>query len=718
MWILLPVLGCTPALHRVDGDIVRDIAFSGNGGAYSGHNTLQLRQQMVQKETSLGLGIWPLMYLVDPVAYRSEQLIRDAYRLEVWYSHQGWFDARVLGWEILQIHPQGPHRAGVVDLRGQVDPGPRSVVRKLRVEGLDKSLEGLRNAVLRAAPAQEGEPFTLEGVELTAAALERKLRNSARAYAEVELEVAAFPETQQVDVTLRVEPGVVSRFGPVSVEGTETVPEVLVRQRIERVLSEGDRYELQLLGDVQRRLFEMGTFSLVTVEPDLSEPDRADVPIRVRVIESKLWTLRMGGGGTYDSFLPQVRATANLRQANLAHQLLRAELGIWAGAALAANAEAASSVRLFDREYSAIPTGGVDLSLSYPRLFAQRGALDLHGSVEQDVYAGLWVYRRPQIDLNLSYQDLKDKLQLRVGPHFEQYTFLVDYLGTNEQIRVAQARLFGLDDEDVADDQRELQYQLTALDQLLTLDYRDDPLRTTRGTYYSLSFREALPLSPMGYGFLRGAAEVRAFSPIRVEGSGSAYPITLAGKLRATAILPVGATDTIPLPERSFLGGSTSLRGFRSNQVGPYTTLCTYQSVPQDDGTVADQVTRYHLPDGGNLSAEGSLELRYQWKYGVTWALFGDLGALGSGLGQLGAESVRGSVGVGSRYDTSVGALRFDVSLRPLYAEDDGPRRYSFCAPGDRVPRVSDFVGTLDQIVDLERPSWAIVFFITIGESL
>lgn len=716
MWILLSVLACTPARHKIDGDIVRDIAFSGNGGAYSGHNTLQLRQQMVQRESALGLGIWPLMYLVDPIPYRPEQLIRDAYRLEVWYAHQGWFDARVLGWEILEIRPQRPRRAGVVDVRGQVEPGPRSVVRRLAVEGLEKNLEGLRNAVLRGAPIQEGEAFTLEGAQLTADALERKLRNNARAYAEVELQVSAFPEDQQVDVTLQVEPGVVSRFGPVSVEGTEAVPEALVRQRIELVLSEGDRYELQLLGEVQRRLFEMGTFSLVTVEPDLSDPTREDVPISVRVIESKFWTLRVGGGGTYDSFLPQVRATANLRQSNLAGQLLRAEVGIKAGAALAANAEAASSARILGREYSAIPTGALDLSLSYPRLFAQRGAVDLRGSFEQDVYAGLWVYRRPEIDLHLSHQDLDDQLQVRVGTHFEQYTFLVDYLGANEQVRVAQARLFGLDDEDI-DEQENLQYQLTALDQLLTLDYRDDPLRTTRGTYYSLSFREALPLSSVGYGFLRGIAEMRGYAPIRAAGPHSAYPITVAGKLRGTGILPFGQTDTIPLPERSFLGGSTSLRGFRPNQVGPYTTLCTYQQVPQDDGSVVDQVTRYHLPDGGNLSAEGSLELRYQWRYGVTWAAFGDLGVLGSGLGQLGTESVRGSVGVGGRYDTSVGAVRFDLSLRPLFAEDEGPRRYRFCAAEDQVPRVSDFVGTLDQIVDLGRPSWAIVFFITIGEA-
>ncbi|MEZ4239235.1 MAG: BamA/TamA family outer membrane protein [Myxococcota bacterium] len=706
--LFLPLLlACATARHRAEGDIVRHVDFAGNGGVFSGHNDYQLRQQMQQPHSRWGVLVWPFLYTVDPRTLDPERLVRDAYRLEVWYAHHGWFDARVEGWSLEQVRRATRRLAPVYDIHGLVRPGDRSTLRALDVEGLPPALQALKNATLREAPIRPGDPFDLELVEDTRAALERALHDHARPYATVDLAVDARPEARVVDATLSAQEGILARFGDVTVEGTEKVPERFVRQAAD--LEPGAPYSREALERAQRALFGLGTFAIVTVDPDLSDPAAEAVPVNVHVGEAKFRSLRLGGGVDYDGYLPTLRAQLKLRHTNLFHELIRAELGLRAGITLDPQAGG---------ELSGLPTWGVDLGVSYPRLVGGRASLDLKGTVEQNVYTGLWAYRRPIVDLGATWR-FDEAIQLRVGPHFEVYTFIGD-LGDAQTAR--QQRLFGLDTGD------DFQYELTALDQLLTIDWTNDPLKPNRGSHTTLSLREAAPLSDRGYGFVRGTGEVKRYVPLRAGGD---FPFTLVGRLRATAIVPYGATTQIPLPERAFLGGATSIRGFRQNQVGPYQTLCTYQTVTKRSGFLGlggqvegteKRVVRYHLPEGGNVSGEAGLELRYDWAYGVTFAFFGDAGALAPSLAELRGSDLRWSAGVGVRYNTVAGPLRVDVSFRPLYPEDDGPTpngaipAYT-CKQGGAEPRVYDFFSNFAGLRGTEHPPFATVLYLTFGQA-
>jgi outer membrane protein assembly factor BamA len=310
---------------------------------------------------------------------------------------------------------------------------------------------------------------------------------------------------------------------------------------------------------------------------------------------------------------------------------------------------------------------------------------------------------------------------LRAGPHVEQYTFISQ--DDPRRIENAQRRLFGIEgDGDI------LRYQLTALDQAITWDWRNDKLSTTRGSYYSLSAREAIPLSDAGYFFVRGSAEARRWVPLKVRRRGS-FPLVLAGKIRGTVIFPLGDKN-IPVPERAYLGGANSLRGFRPNQVGPYTTLCTVEEYETNgslfgfgggETETVDRVQLFHLPEGGNLALETSVELRYDWIYGIKLATFVDAGVLTPSIFEPAAwlDGFRASAGVGTRYDTLVGPFRFDLSFRPLYPEDDGPLRYAGgqCDPIDEQPRVYDFFSNFRGLRGDAHPPFAMVFFLTIGEA-
>lgn len=706
--LLLLAVACTPARREVDGGaILRGVHFEGNGGAYSGHNDYQLRHAMEQQSTAPGLMLWPVMYFVEPKSLRLSSLPADAYRLEVWYAHHGYFDARVLGWQVRELRAPGERpwrRAAIVDLIGRVDPGDPSLVRTLDVEGLGASTRVLGRTALRNGPIQEGDRYDLEAVRETRDLLQQKLNDNAHAYATVELAMSALPEEYVVDVRLEADPGIVSVFGPVDVTGNVAVPTRLILENLG--VREGDPYQLSVLQEGQRRLFGMGTFSIVDVVPDLSDPERADVPVHVRVTESKFRRLRLGVGmdleidgsasGDEDSgsvlLSPDVLATprvsASFRHVNLLHSLIRFDSSAWAGFAYVTDQTSTRYV---------VPTGGIEAGLTYPRLFSPRVALELDGSYVQDVQSRLWAYRKPEADLAAVWRPTR-KIQVRAGPHIELYDFLDDF--SNER---AARRLFG---EGFVDP-----YRLTSLDQGLVLDWRDDPLFPSRHWMVSLSLREAFRLRPEDFSFGSATAEWRWYRPVKIAKVGTGFPLLFATKLTGTYLHPVG-DSAIPYPEFAFLGGATDIRGFRLNQVGPYETLCTYEA----DGTTLDRI--YHLPRGGTLAVAGSAELRYDMGYDITLATFADAGLLTADPGGASLEDVRVSAGVGARYNTKIWPLRLDVSVRPLYPEDGGATGNPICNDGDDQPRAYDLISSLFPERELFRPPLAVVFFLAIGESI
>jgi len=113
-------------------------------------------------------------------------------------------------------------------------------------------------------------------------------------------------------------------------------------------------------------------------------------------------------------------------------------------------------------------------------------------------------------------------------------------------------------------------------------------------------------------------------------------------------------TDSIPLPERLFMGGSESMRGFSINQAGP-----------------RDPDTGY--PIGGNALFLNSVELRSsfaQRRLGLV--VFEDMGNVYDSIRRMRLFKFTQSspsdfdytcqaVGMGFRYKTPVGPIRFDV---------------------------------------------------------
>jgi translocation and assembly module TamA len=678
---------CTAARREASGTVVRAVRFDGNGGLLSNHNDYQLRQALTQRASPPGVLTWPLSQLVHPAVLDERALAEDAWRLEVWYAHHGWFDARLTGWTLTEVRPARGRRAAVVDVRGRVDPGAPSLVNAVALLGpggeplLPDQGKGLALSALHMTGFGPGMVFDRETLDWTLASMAARYRDNGYPYAQVTAAVEARPQELAVDVAFAVEAGRSARLGAVTFTGAERVPERFLRDAIH--LEPGAPYSQAALAVAQRELFSLGTFSVVSVEPDLRDPTQAEVPVRIAVTETAARSVRLGLGGVFDGVELTPRMTARLRHANLLHRLIRFELGGTLGITYPYDV----GVGVGDP----VPTYDLAASLGLPRALGPSWTVEARGRLRQDEQAGLWIYQNPEADLQLVW-DAGGDWVVRAGPHVELYRYLLDAPETLQFARV----LYGTGFTNP--------YTLSALDQQVVVDQRDDPLSPTRGRFGSLLLREAFPLREDGYAFVSGTLDLRAYAPVGRIRSG--FPLTAATRLGVQVLQPLQGR-ALPYPELAFLGGVTSLRGFRTAQVGPYDTLCT-----EVDG----EIFPYHLAHGGQAAVDASAELRYDWRYGVSFAGFADGGWLAENLRRVDQQVVRWDVGVGARYRSAVGPIRLDVAFRPLVPEDLGPTQVIGCE-GPVEPRTFDVISLFGGGGGQARPPWAAVVFLAIGEA-
>lgn len=207
---------------------------------------------------------------------------------------------------------------------------------------------------------------------------------------------------------------------------------------------------------------------------------------------------------------------------------------------------------------------------------------------------------------------------------------------------------------------------ITALKHMMATDTRDNPLMPTTGTAAELTSVMALPMGDVTFTKLEGALQKH---------------ISLAGgalSLSARGGIVLGKHRT-PLPDRFFLGGANSFRGFVPRGVGPrdrddaiggdlFYTLTGLLSLPFPTGSLLSQLfnARMHIfGSAGDLTEVGvakegmkRLQGRPLEKVKSAW----------EGL----SKSARVSVGLGVALETGIG--RVEINFCQALRKGDGDR--------------------------------------------
>ncbi|MCK9419881.1 MAG: outer membrane protein assembly factor BamA [Nitrospirae bacterium] len=194
---------------------------------------------------------------------------------------------------------------------------------------------------------------------------------------------------------------------------------------------------------------------------------------------------------------------------------------------------------------------------------------------------------------------------------------------------------------------------VSSLSPALIWDLRDDVFNPRRGALYGIVLKEAL----------RELWSEADFSKLTVQGSWF-LPIdtsVLALSARAGMAWPFRDTVEVPLHERFYVGGSTTVRGFRQDAIGP--------SVLDVNGDL--------IPQGGSSMVVLNLELRVNPGEGFGVVVFTDAGNVWPGQ-EINGKDIRSSFGMGLRYGTPVGPLRVDYGQKIHRLPGESPGELHF----------------------------------------
>jgi outer membrane protein insertion porin family len=191
--------------------------------------------------------------------------------------------------------------------------------------------------------------------------------------------------------------------------------------------------------------------------------------------------------------------------------------------------------------------------------------------------------------------------------------------------------------------------RVSSLSPAVVWDLRDDIFNPRKGALYGIALKQAMHQLGSQADFTKVSVQTSWYVPVRPG-------IITALSARGGIAWPHYQSTEVPLHERFYLGGNTTIRGYTQDRVGP--------SKPDADGNPT--------PTGGSTMFLFNLELRLMPSEGFGFVLFSDVGRVWfDQRNQLSPEPpdefrppARASYGAGIRYGTPIGPLRIDYGQK------------------------------------------------------
>ena len=512
----------------------------------------------------------------------------------------------------------------------RVEEGLQTTVRQLELNGISADMHKALWPSLQTKPNQ---PYSPGRAASDRDVISDYLANLGYAQAEVNWHASPLAEQHQVDVDFSIELGRQERIGRIEVLGNQHTRAGVIRREL--VIRQGQPLSQDNVAESQSHLYDLGMFSQVQIAPQDLPNSETEKTVLVAVDEARRWTLGYGGGlevQRLGSNNPQGSFKASPR---LSLDLRRIDVG-----------GRDQTYTLWGR-LSYIETGA-GTTYVIPNLLNRRD-LSLRISGIADISRDVLTFTDEQEGATLTVEKRYSASTVLSA----RYTFSrVQALDLSGRISPAEAQLLSQP------------ARVGGFGGSFIRDRRDDPLDATHGSY---------TLADAGIMY-KGFGSQANFVRLMVQNA-TYYQVNshlvFARNTRVGMESPYGSlerisigpnqyiyTDSLPLPERLFMGGTNSDRGFSINQAGP-----------------RDPSTGY--PIGGNALFLNSVELRFRMaQQGLGLVLFNDTGNVFTTIRRMRLlefsqtrpltdvdtlDYDSDAVGIGLRYKTPVGPLSFDV---------------------------------------------------------
>jgi outer membrane protein insertion porin family len=589
------------ALYREQGyaDVAMDVKKSGQPGRLDLDFTVNEGPRVTVKEIAVrGNTVFTTkeikkqMALQEPGWFTSPPFQEDLLDQDIENLRNRYLDAGYLSATVDQnTIRSGDKRTAVVHI--EIAEGPQTRTGSVTFEG---------NTVFTAAELQNkmylkpGAPFNERFIDEDKYRILMLYSNKAYLYTRVEAEKNTHDGT--VDVHYRITEDLPVSIGKIILRGNiRTRDEVILR---ELLVKPGDPYDYSAILKSQQRIYRFGYFRVARFDPVH--------PGEKEYIKDMLFTVEERPAGSMDfsvgyGSLDWLRGSVEVSYRNL-----------WGTARYSSLRYEQSDIlkrAIFNFQQPWILGHKLDNKFSLVWSDSER----LNSDTRE-----IWYKTRKTVasfGVEKTYETLKPSLTY-------QFENVVNY-------HVLQAAQLTPEDSG--------RVLVSSLSPAVLWDLRDDVFNPRKGALYGIVLKEAL----------RELGSQADFSKLMVQGSWflPLHTAVVALSARAGMAWPFRTTVELPIHERFYAGGSTTVRGYRQDAVGP--------SVPDVNGDL--------IPTGGSSMVVLNLELRVNPGEGFGVVFFTDAGNVWPGQ-EINVKDLRSSFGAGIRYGTPVGPIRIDYGQK------------------------------------------------------
>jgi len=595
----------------------------------------------------------------------SQQLVNDdADSLRGVYLSNGFLDVKVSS----SVDDNYQDKKGNLFVSYSIVEGPQTLVDKLRVEG--NNLVSTE-ALLAVIGSSSGQPYSAASVASDRNNVLAMYYNEGFPEAHFQEEISPGSSANEVRLVYHITEGPRIEVARVLITGYQfTRPRIISRQV--KIKPGGPLRESDVV-DTQRRLYNLSVFNRVQIEPQNPAGTDPDKTVIVDLQEGKRYTIGYGVGFEVQQI----------------------------GASCSSKTSTPPSCNPNATVIAASPRGIFEISRSNMFGLAQTLTFKVRASTLQ--YRSLLSYTadnfggHPSLGVQLiGFADKTQDIQTFTSVRYEGAFQVAETFSRSSNIlyryffrRVTASELRITPDEIPLFSQPTL---VSGFGITYARERRDNPADAKRGTFNTVDLSVASVALGSSASFFRGFFQNSSFHPFgrafvfaRAVRFGVEEPLgntveggpSEGGSTNCTSTTPPPPQQVIPLPERFFAGGATSLRGFGLNEAGPRDP-CTGFPIGGLALLVFNQELRFpmKLPyigsrlggtlfyDGGNVYSDLT-HITGAWKPSSTSNL----------------NYFSHTVGFGLRYPTPVGPVRVDFGWQI------NPAQYQATIPPSTVPQ-------------------------------
>jgi outer membrane protein insertion porin family len=528
-------------------------------------------------------------WLLNAGIYKEEILSEDEKTIVDYYKANGYSD--------VVVGVKGVYKKNGVYVEVDINEGPRYYVGDVKISGNDNIDVG---ELKKALSAKAGSVYS----EQLAYDNDSRLREVCMEKGYIFCQITHAPhvnsETKKVDLAYHVVENNLAYVDKIRVENNYKTRDNVIRREMR--IFPGERFDGKKVRRSKERLERLGYFDEVRFGTEAAgASDQVDLIADVK--EAKTGTLSFGGG--YSS-IDKFTGFMELRQHNFDYKNLKTFTGGGQDVSVAVNAGSVSD------EYS--------FSFTNPWIF------------DKPISFGLDAYKRDHDPDSLTGYDYKEGVTggaLRLGREFNEY-FRVDGAYKYDSLRIS-------DVADTASSQIKEEVGRTDLSSVqfgFSADSRDSLKSPHKGAFFSNMLQLTGYFLGADRTFLKDTSMASLYVPLMEK-------LTTEFRVRYGIANTFDKSEAIPLYERFFIGGASTVRGYRERRLGPI------------DSSSSDSV-------GGESMFVVNVETIYKLEDFISPVVFYDAGNSWANSGGLFSSRLYTSVGIGLRLNTPIGPISLD----------------------------------------------------------